>query len=203
MPSSDDTDGYRSMVHAAFVASVLSIGWTVVTGSAAVALGFTSGSVVLVAFGAVGGLDALGSAALAYQFRYVLRNDAFSEELERLAHRIVGAGLLVVGAAAVVGGGLRLVRGGAAASSLPGTVIASSSVLVLSALSRRKVVLAPKVRSRALQSDGHLSAVGAGQAAVTLLGTLTALIGWHWADPAAAVAVGVVALTVGVQSWRN
>lgn len=193
----------RADVRAAFVVSVLSIVWTVLTGTAAVVLGVTSGSVVLIAFGAVGGLDALGSAALAYHFRHVLLHDSFSEELERLAHRIVNIGLVVVGAAAVVGGVLRLVLGGATASSVAGTAIAGVSVIVLIGLSRRKIVLAPKVRSRALRSDGYLSAVGAGQAAVTLLGTLTALIGWHWADPAAAVAVGVVALTVGVQSWRG
>ena len=190
-------------MRAAFVVSLLSIAWTVLTGTAAVALGLTSGSVVLVAFGAVGGLDALGSAALAYHFRHVLRHDAFSDDLERLAHRIVSVGLLIVGAAAVLGGALRLLFGGAAASSIAGTVVAGASIVVLSGLSRRKIVLAPKVRSRALRSDGHLSAVGAAQAAVTLLGTLTALIGWHWADPAAAVGVGVVAVTVGVQSWRG
>ena len=203
MPSSDATDGGRSLVRAAFAVSLLSIAWTVLAGSAAVALGLGSGSVVLVAFGAIGFLDALGSAALAYHFRHALRHDVLAEDLERLAHRIVSIGLVVVGGAAVIGGGLRLLLGGVTTSSVAGTVVAGVSVVALSALSRRKVVLARRVGSPALRSDGHLSAVGAAQAAVTLLGTMTALIGWHWADPAAAVAVGVVALSVGVQSWRS
>ncbi|MBV9284574.1 MAG: cation transporter [Acidimicrobiia bacterium] len=120
-----------------------------------------------------------------------------------MAHRIVTVGLVVVGAAAVIGGLLRLLLGGTAESSVAGTVIAGSSVVMLSGLSRRKVVLARDVGSPALRSDGHLSAVGAAQAVVTLLGTVTTLIGWPWADPAAAIAVGVFAMNVGVQSWRG
>ena len=85
MPSSDITAGGRSPVRgdvrAAFVVSVLSIVWTVLTGSAAVALGVTSGSVVLIAFGAVGGLDALGSAALAEVDEHVPRHDAVAAHL--------------------------------------------------------------------------------------------------------------------------
>ncbi|MBV8981279.1 MAG: cation transporter [Acidimicrobiia bacterium] len=203
MPFSDATESGRSLVRAAFVVSVLSIVWTVLTGCAAVALGVMSGSVVLVAFGAVGALDALGSAALAHHFRHGLRHDVLSQDLERLAHRIVTIGLVVVGVAAVFGGVLRLWLGGARASSDAGTVVAGSSVVVLIVLARRKVVLARKVGSPALRSDGHLSAVGAAQAAVTLVGTLTALVGWHGADPTAAVAVGAVAFSVGVQSWRG
>ena len=54
-------------------------------------------------------------------------------------------------------------------------------------LSDRKRTLAARVDSPALRSDGHLSAVGAAQATVTLAGTVTVAVGWRWADPVAAL----------------
>src|SRR5262245_7685183 len=63
--------------------STASICWTVVTSAAAVALGLAKGSVVLVAFGAVGTLDVVGSVALVAHFRHALRHDAISDRYER------------------------------------------------------------------------------------------------------------------------
>jgi divalent metal cation (Fe/Co/Zn/Cd) transporter len=158
---------------------------------------------VLIAFGGVAFLDAVGSAALAYHFRHVLRKEAWSEHLERLAHRTVTLGLLVVGAAAVVAGAVRLSTSGAAPSSPFGTALAGVSVAVLIVLSRSKHVLARRVPSRALRSDGQLSAVGAAQATVTVLGTFTAAVGWHWADPAAAAVIGAATIMVGATTLRG
>lgn len=193
----------RADLRSAWLVSVLSVVWTTVTGSLGVALGVASNSVVLAAFGAVAFLDAIGSVALTYHFRHALRHDTLSERVERLAHRIVTVGLIAVGAAAVVGGVLRLVQGVKAESSVFGIALAACAVVVLAALAHRKRVLAPRVGSPALRSDGHLSAVGAAQAGVTLLGTLAALLNWQWADPAAATVVGVVAICLGVQGWTH
>ena len=49
--------------------SALSIGWTLSSSTAAVAIGMTAGSLVLVAFGLTGVLDAVGSATLVVHFR--------------------------------------------------------------------------------------------------------------------------------------
>jgi len=191
-----------SDIRSAWAVSVVSLVWTTLSAIGGVALGVASGSVVLVAFGAIGVLDALGSAALAYHFRHALRRAQLSDDLERLAHRVVMFGLLAVGSGAVGGGALRLLSGAAGHSSAAGMALAAISLLVLAALSGRKQTVARRVSSPALLGDGHLSAVGAAQAAVTLAGSLTARVGWHWADPAAAMAVGVVAVTVAARMWR-
>jgi divalent metal cation (Fe/Co/Zn/Cd) transporter len=67
---------------------------------------------------------------------------------------------------------------------------------------RDKVVHDAK-QGKALRSDGHLSAIGAMQASVTVVGTATALwLGWHWADAAATTVVGFVAAILAIFTWR-
>ena len=193
----------RDPVRSAWLVSLVSVVWTVAASSVAIALGITENSSVLVAFGAIGFVDALGSVALVYHFRHAMRHDELSERLENLAHRVVIAGLLVVGGGAVILGVARLVGGSTGGSSIAGTVLAAISLVVLSVLSARKQVLARRVGSNALLADGRLSGVGALQAGVTLFGTAAAsALGWDWADPLAASLVGLVAIGVGVDALR-
>src|SRR5205814_1872304 len=119
MPSS------RGDVRAAWLVSVLAVVWTLGSGSAAVAIGVTGGAGVLVAFGAIGFVDALGSAALVYHFRHALRHDVLAEHLERAAHRVVMAGLVSVGVGAVAVSVVRLVGHHAGEAPAAGIVLAA------------------------------------------------------------------------------
>jgi divalent metal cation (Fe/Co/Zn/Cd) transporter len=202
-PDARESQGLsHSFARSAWRVSVQSVVWTVVAGSSAVAVGLRQRSVVLVAFGAIGVVDAVGSAALAHHFRHSVRHDEFSEQLERRAHRIVLVGLFVVGCGAIVGSVARLVSGSAAQPSGAGVVLGATSLIVLTGLSARKRRLAALVSSGALRSDGHLSAVGAAQAGVTLAGTATsAWFTWDWADATAALVVGCGAVAAGFRTW--
>src|SRR5258705_11603863 len=95
-------------VRSAFVVSLVSAVWTVASGGAAIALGIASRSAVLVAFGAIGFVDAAGSIALAYHFHHPMRHDAPAAHPEPIAHRGVGTGLFLVGLGAVAVGVARL-----------------------------------------------------------------------------------------------
>ena len=203
-PSASDTSTTTPSVRAAWLVSLVSVAWTSVVGALAVVLGLRDGSAVLIAVGAIGYVDLLGSLALAYHFRHALRHEELSHRLERLAHRTVLLGLLVVGLATIVLSALRLLLGSSGGMSSAGIVLAASSLAVLSVLSWRKVRIADRVGSRALRSDGQLSAIGALQAAVALAGiAAVAAAGWHWADPVAAIAVGCIAVAVAINTWRR
>jgi hypothetical protein len=193
----------RGDIRGAWLVSVHSVTWTFITGCAAIAVGVNNASALLVAFGSVGFIDAVGSAALAYHFRHGLRHDELVDHLEHAAHFIVVVGLVTVGLGAMALGGIRLVNDHGSGSSTVGIALASASLLILVALARRKLRLAERVASGALRADGYLSIVGATQAAVTLAGVLTAAMGWRWADPAAAMTVGAVAVFIGLQAWRG
>lgn len=193
----------RDDVRVARLLSVLSVAWTITAGCGAIVLGVREPSAALVAFGAVGFVDAAGSASLAYQFHHGLRHDALAAHLEAASHRVVAVGLLTVGLASVTLGGVRLVRADESGSSWIGTALAGAALAVLLGLALGKVRVATRVRSGALRSDGHLSAVGAAEAAVTLVGAVTSSWGFGWADALAAIAVGSVAAVVGARSMAS
>ena len=183
--------------------SEISIAWTFVGSSLAIAFGIASGSAALVAFGLVGFVDLVGSVALVHHFRHALRTDELSDHFEQRAHRIVTVGLLSVGCVTVVVSVVRLAIGHYPKTSTAEIVIASVSLVGLTVLSAGKVRIARRVPSAALRSDGYLSGIGAAQALVVLGGTAAArLLSWHWADDAAALVVGLVAITIAVQTGR-
>ena len=190
-------------VQAAYRVSLVSVVWTVGAGGLAIALGVAGHSAVLVAFGAIGFVDAAGSVALAYHFHHAIRHDAFAEHLERLAHRVVVTGLFLVGLGAVVVGSVRLATGAHADDSFAGTLLAAVSLVVLAGLSTRKQKVARRVGSPALLADGRLSTIGAAQAAVALFGTMARGFGWSWADAIAATIVGFVAMTTAIVTRRQ
>lgn len=188
-----------SDVRAARRVSEVSIAWTLVASTLAIALGLASGSSALVAFGCVGYVDLAGSVALVHHFRHALRTDALDDRFERRAHTIVTFGLLAIGLAAIVVSSIRLAAGHHPETSDAGMVIAGASLVVLAVLATLKVRLGNRVPSAALRSDGFLSGIGAAQAAVVLLGAEAAsVLSWHWADDTAAIVVGTVAIGIAV-----
>jgi divalent metal cation (Fe/Co/Zn/Cd) transporter len=194
----------RRDVGAALWVSLLSVIWTLLSSALAVDIGLGSHQIVLVAFGAVGIVDAVGSVALTYHFRHALHHDQLSERFESIAHRVVLAGLVSVGSAAVAIGAIRLATGHSGGSSDAGVVLAGVSLIVLLVLSSRKQQIARRIESSALRSDGHLSGVGATFAAITLAGTgLERWLGWHWTDATATMILGVIAVWLAVTTWRS
>src|SRR4051794_19281420 len=107
----DDAAFEAHHVHAARRVSEVSGAWSVLASTAAIIIGIAAQSSALVAFGAVGYVDMVGSIALVHHFRHAQRTDALSDHFEQRAHRIVTIGLLSVGVAAVVVSGVRLIAG--------------------------------------------------------------------------------------------
>lgn len=184
--------------------STASIVWTVAASVASVALGLGAKSLVLVAFGLTGLLDAAASATLVAHFRHALRHEAFSERHERRALRLVTVGLVVIGAFTAVESARRLMNREPSHAVPAGVALAALSVAVLGVLSVRKRRIASRIPSRALLADGWLSATGCLLAVVTVAGTgLASAFQWWWADPLAALAVACVAVAIAVVMARG
>lgn len=203
-PTALPDDFQRSHADAALLVSALSVAWTISSSSLAITIGIRSNTSVLVAFGAIGIVDAIGSAALVYHFNHSRRHDRLSVDLERLVHRIVLVGLFCVGCASAFGGLIRLVVGAEGETSVAGVALAAVSLTMLAALSFRKQQVASLIPSSALRSDGHLSAIGAMQAAVALGGISVAhLLEWHWTDAVATSIVGTVAMWLAISTRQT
>jgi divalent metal cation (Fe/Co/Zn/Cd) transporter len=192
------------LLRAAVQVSVLSIAWTTVANTTAVVLGVLAGSIVLVAFGLTGLLDAAGSVSLVVHFRHALHHEAFSARHERIALVVVTGGLVTVGIVTLLASAQRFATHAEATASPVGVTIAALSVGVLAALSTRKRRIARSIGSRALEADGWLSATGCLLAAVTVAGSVvSSTLGWWWADPLAASVIGVTAITVAYLMYRD
>jgi len=176
-----------------------SLAWTVAAGSTAIVIGLIGNSVVLVAFGLIGLLDAVGSGSLIIHFRHAQRHEQISDRLEAIALRVVTIGMAIIGLATMSDSAYRLRAHSVGHAPAAGVVLAGVSTFVLAMLARRKHKIARHIPSPALQADGWLSAMGAMLAAVTLAGTgMEAAFGWWWLDPVAAVGVGVGAVSLSV-----
>jgi divalent metal cation (Fe/Co/Zn/Cd) transporter len=201
-PAASDTIVRVSDFKAALRVSQISVAWTLVASAAAVAAGIASGGLVLVAFGATGLLDAAGSYALILAFRHALEHETGHQDRERLALRIIGTGLIVVGVLTAGESVRRLVTGSHPSSSAIGIAIACASAVVLAGLTARKMQLAARLNSAGLRADGWLSATGSLLAVIAVVGTLLAGRA-KWADPSAALAVALGAVWLGVSSLRS
>jgi divalent metal cation (Fe/Co/Zn/Cd) transporter len=191
-------------LRSALVASVASIIWTALSSAVAVVVGFTSHSVVLVAFGGVGLFDMAGSIALTLHFRHAIRHESFSDRHEAIAHRVVAAGLSIVGLATLIASIIRLVRNGHSGEPLAGVVVAAASIVVLGTLGLRKRGLGRAIPSPALAADGSLSLIGCGTALCTVVGlVLSKSLGWAWPDPVAAIAVAAAAIGLAAANVRS
>ncbi len=198
MPTDDSNRDIRS----AHRASVLSIAWTVLAGSLLVVIGARQSSTALVAVGAVGFVDAIGSVALAHHFARALRHDRLDDRFERRAHRIVTVGLLVVGGATIAVSVVRLAGGATGGDALAGSVVAGASAVVLAVLARVKMRVGRRVPSPALVADGRVSAIGSAQGVVACTGAvLASTFDVASADAIAATLVAVVAIAVAIGSW--
>lgn len=186
----------------ALCASYASVAWGAASGFAEVVIGARSASLALVGVGATVLVDLISSVVLVWRFRAELHRESdIHLAAERRAQRVAAFGLLVIGLCLAVGAVGRLVAGGGAHATAAAVVLASASVPVLAGLARWKYAAARAAASTALRTDAHISLLGAGTSALTLLGlVLSSAADITWADSAAALVVGLLASREG---WRS
>ena len=188
-------------VRQALQLSYAAIAWTLVTGVIGVVVGISAASTALVGTSADVLADMASSVVLVWRFRAELHGHPVGLKAEHIAERVAASALSVVAVGIAVAAGLRLASGEAAEESSLTLAIAIASIVVLPLFAVVKYRLAATVPSAALKMDGHITLVGAGMAAITLVGlALTSAYGWAWADPSAALVVAALALAVGVRT---
>ena len=170
-------------------------------GAASFVIGTATGSLALIAFGFNAAVDSLASATLVWRFGQERKHAEQGDEVERIALRVVGATLVAVALYVIAQGIRSLVTRSHPDGSAFGVGLAAASLLVLPVLSYRKLKLADVLGSRALRGDGLLTGAGASLAMVALVGQLlNEVLGWWWADSAAALVIG---LGLFVEGWRS
>ena len=168
----------------------------------AIGAGLWSGSIALVGFGLDSVIEVASGGALLWR----LHGDAGArrEAREKTALRIVGVCFCLL--AAYVGWEAveSLLLREAPRPSLPGTLLALASMIVMPLLARAKRGVAGRIGSAALQADARQTSLCMYLSAILLSGlVLNALCGWWWADPAAALVMVPIIAREGWDALRG
>jgi len=192
--------GHDSLIAHGRRLEYLTIAWNAFEAAVALTSGLLAGSVALVGFG----LDSVIETASAGILLWRLRASRDGEHRERTARRLVGVCFLLLAAYIAVESVRALWTKAQPERSLPGILIAIAAVIVMPLLGRAKRKVAQQLRSGALRADSRQADFCAYLSAIVLAGLLLhALLGWWWADPAAALVMTPIITREGMQGLRG
>ena len=173
----------------------VSLGWMLIEGLSALALGSHSHSLLLEGFGLDSGLEMASAGVLLWRLRVEASGQASEaqvETAERRAARLVGLSLYALAAGIVAGAGYGLLahHHTNTRESVWGIAIGLVAKVSMPLLAGLKLKVAARLNSRALRADA-MEAITCGWLSVVLVAGLTAtrLFGWWWLDSVAALAL--------------
>ena len=173
------------------------ITWNIAEGVVAIVAGAIAGSISLVGFGIDSLIEVTSGAALLW--RMTAEGDAERRErIERLSLKIVGWCFVALSVYIAYEAATTLWQRQAPERSLPGIVIALLSLAAMPMLSRAKRKVAAALDSAAMKADAKQTDFCFYLSAILLAGLLlNALLGWWWADPAAALVMAPIIANEG------
>ena len=199
-----DTVERNRLVRRGLWLAALTIAWNVIEAIIAISAGIAAGSLALVAFGFDSIIEVLSAWVVVWQFRHELRG-GHDEERERRALRLIAITFFVLATYVVIESSRDLLLSNSEADeSAVGIALAALSLLVMPTLAFAKRRTATALASPTLRADAQETFLCAWLSAALLAGlVLNASLGWWWADPLAALAIGAVAVREGIESWRG
>jgi divalent metal cation (Fe/Co/Zn/Cd) transporter len=179
------------------------IGYNSLEGIFAIAAGLIAGSVALVGFGFDSVIEVISGVTLLWRL-FADVDEERREFVEQRALRIVGWSLLLLGAYVTFDAGKAIIRREPPDESGIGIAIAALSLVVMPLLVRAKRRVAAAIGSKALDADATQTALCTYLSAILLGGLLlNALVGWWWADPAAALVMVPIIVKEGLEGVRG
>lgn len=179
------------------------IGYNSLEGLIAVVAGLIAGSIALVGFGFDSLIEVTSGAVLLWRLHADL-DEARRERVEAIALRIVGICFLALAAYVIYDSIKSFIWHEAPEESLPGIILAVASLIVMPLLVRAKRKVARGINSGELMADAKQTEVCTYLSAILLGGLLlNALLGWWWADPAAALVMVPIIVKEGMEALRG
>jgi divalent metal cation (Fe/Co/Zn/Cd) transporter len=172
-------------------------------GLIAVVAGLMAGSIALVGFGFDSLIEVTSGAALLWRL-HLDADESRRERVEAVTLRVVGVCFLLLAAYVSYDSIKSLIWHEEPRESIPGIVLAIASLIVMPLLVRSKRKVARGIKSGALMADSKQTELCTYLSAILLAGLLlNALIGWWWADPAAALIMVPIIVKEGIGGLRG
>ncbi|MDE3720349.1 cation transporter [Nocardiopsis sp. N85] len=180
----------------------VTIAYNLVEAVVALTAGRIASSAALIGFGLDSLVEVSSAAAVAWQFS--ASREQVRRSRERVALRITAIAFFAL-AAYVTVDALRALLGAAEADPSPvGIALAALSVVIMPFLSLAQRRAGGELGSASAVADSKQTLLCTYLSAALLVGLLlNAVLGWSWADPAAALFIAVLAVREGVEAWRG
>ena len=175
--------------------------WHLIEFGIAIGAGIAAGSIALIGFGADSLIEGLSGFVIVWLFT---GSRLRSESAERRAQQLVAASYFVLAAYVTVESVRTLIGGHHPQTSWVGIGLAAFTAPTMPLLARAKRRVGRQLNSSATVSEASQNMLCAYLSVALLIGlSLNALVGWWWADPAAALVIAGVATREGRESWKG
>lgn len=176
------------------------ITWNVVEAIVSIWAGMVAGSSALIGFGVDSAIESSSGAALLWR----LQARESHHEREEVALKLVGLSFFLLAAWVAYESVETLIRREPPSPSVAGIAVAALSLMIMPWLAHQKRRVASSIGSRALESDSRQTSLCAYLSAILLGGlVLNALLGWWWADQAAALIMVPIIVNEGLEALRG
>jgi divalent metal cation (Fe/Co/Zn/Cd) transporter len=175
--------------------------WHVIEFAIAVGAGVAAGSVALVGFGFDSAIEALSGSVIVWLFSGA---HSASHTVERRAQQLIAISYALLVAYIGIEAMRDLLGSHHAEASWVGIGLAAVTAPTMPLLARAKRSVGRKLSSSATVSEAGQNMICAYLSVALLVGLLAnALLGWWWADPAAALVIAAIAAKEGLDAWRG
>jgi divalent metal cation (Fe/Co/Zn/Cd) transporter len=193
--------GWRGAARRARLLSWISLGYMAAEGLVAIVAAVVAGSVALLGFGLDSVIEGLASVIIIWRFT---GTRTLSPTIEARAQKAVAMTFFLLAPFIAYEAITALVDASRAETSWVGIGLAMTSLLVMPLLGIAKKRLGARLGSAATRGEGEQNLLCAYLAVAVLAGLLANTVwGWWWLDPIVALAIAVLAVWEGIESWRG
>jgi divalent metal cation (Fe/Co/Zn/Cd) transporter len=177
------------------------IAYHLVEFAVAIGAGIAAGSIALIGFGADSLIEALAGVVVLWLFT---GRRVGSETAERRAQQLIAVSFFVLAAYVGIESVRGLVGGHEPDASWLGIGLAAFTIPTMPLLALVKRRVGHRLQSAATVKEASQTQLCAYLSVALLAGLLAnAVLGWWWADPAAALVIAALAVREGRESWRG
>jgi len=175
----------------------LTVAWCIIEAAVPIWSGIASRSIALIGFGLDSVIEIFAALVVIWQLQ------GLSEEKKKRALQMIAVTFFLLAAYVFAQSVRELVMGVEAEVSLPGIIVTAAALIIMPLLAWAKRRVGHQLGNPVLLAEAAESTLCALFAATTLVGLiLNAAVGWWWADPVAAIVIGILAVKEGREAWH-
>jgi divalent metal cation (Fe/Co/Zn/Cd) transporter len=192
---------HATLVRRVKLISWLSLAWMTAEAVIGVLAGLAAGSIALIGWGIDSTIEGIASLVIIWRFT---GHRIHSDDAEATARKVVAVSFFLLAPYVAIEATRQLETGSGPKGSWTGVGLAISAVVLMPLFGYAKKSIGSKLNSEATRSEGTQNILCAYLSVAILIGlAANAVFDYWWADPIVALAVAIVAVPAGAQTWRG